>query len=72
MQHPNGEQVSGLLGGERHELADERMNVLLRPAGNLGSGYVEAVLLEVDGELTSRRRPCGSLLVVELDQLTHL
>ena len=32
------------------------MNVLLRPATNLGSGYVEAVLLEVDGEQTSHKR----------------
>ena len=32
------------------------MNVLLCRATNLGSGYVEAVLLEVDGEQTSHKR----------------
>lgn len=31
-------------------------SVLLRPALNLGSGYVEAVLLDQDGEPTSHKR----------------
>jgi hypothetical protein len=34
----------------------ERQSVLLRPAQSLGSGYVEAVVLDADGELTSVKR----------------
>jgi hypothetical protein len=35
--------------------AGEGQSVLLRPAQNLGSGYVEAVLLDTDGETSAKR-----------------
>ena len=41
---------------EFYDQKGAEMSVLLRPARNLGSGYVEAILLEVDGELTSHKR----------------
>ena len=46
----------GQLEEYRYEKKGEGQSVLLRASPNLGSGYIEAILLDADGEPTGDTR----------------